>query len=268
LLLLTACGSTSKNSNDATGGGSSSGGSASASGSAGKPLEVPFERPPYQPKPGTCGFDMPAFCDTFEDGPNHAGLAGEDGPNVYGRSGELDSKFWSVARGAPGNASSLDQAIQIGPALVGKCRDGFSDMTVLPEQDVLVCDPIDTIPTRHALGTAAAQNYGLSTYRIRQPFDFAGRTGTIKLDMDLTNNGLGGWPALIIAGDPSPAPSFDWQERGSGPKMASRSSSAPAGATRRTRCKPSSTPSPITPSLRSCPPSTATIRTPSRRPTR
>ena len=36
------------------------------------------------------------------------------------------------------------------------------------------------------LATAAAQNYGLSTYRIRQPFDFAGRTGTIKLDVDLT----------------------------------------------------------------------------------
>ena len=54
---------------------------------------------------------------------------------------------------------------------------------------------------------------------MRQPFDFAGRTGTIKLDMDLPNNGgLGGWPALIIAEDPSPAPSFDWQERGSGPR--------------------------------------------------
>jgi hypothetical protein len=83
---------------------------------------------------------------------------------------------------------------------------------------VLVCDPIATIPSRHVLATAAAQNYGLSTYRVRQPFDFAGRTGTVKLDMDLSNNGLGGWPALILAEDPSPAPSFDWQERGSGPR--------------------------------------------------
>ena len=83
---------------------------------------------------------------------------------------------------------------------------------------MLICDPTATIPSRHVLATAAAQNYGLSTYRIRQPFDFAGRTGTIKLDMDLTNNGLGGWPALILAQDPSPAPSFDWQERGSGPR--------------------------------------------------
>ncbi len=39
-------------------------------------------------------------------------------------------------------------------------------------------------PAATSLATAAAQNYGLATYRIRQPFDFAGRTGTIKLDMD------------------------------------------------------------------------------------
>lgn len=213
VLLLTACGSGGKASskNQASGGSGGSGenvsGSTATSGSAGKPPEVPFQRPPYEPKPGTCGFDAPAFCDTFENGP-------QDG----GRSGELDPQFWSVVRGIPGSASSFDQAIPIGPALIGKCRTDLSDTTVLPDADVMVCDPIDTIPTRHALGTAAAQNYGLSTYRIRQPFDFAGRTGTIKLDMDLTNNGLGGWPALIIAQDPSAAPSFDWQERGSGPK--------------------------------------------------
>jgi hypothetical protein len=168
---------------------------------------VPFERPDYEPQPGSCGFDQPAFCDTFEDG-----------PRAGGRSGELDPKYWSVARGAPYTSSSLDDAFRIGPALVGECRDGVSGTRVLPDSDVLVCDPTSAIPSRHALGTAAAQNYGLSTYRIRPPFDFAGRTGTIKLDMDLTNNGLGGWPALVIAEDPSPTPSFDWQERGSGPK--------------------------------------------------
>jgi len=95
---------------------------------------------------------------------------------------------------------------------------GLSGTRVLPDSDVLVCDPIPTIPTRHALATAAEQNYGLATYRIRQPFDFEGRTGTIKLDMDLSNNGLGGWPALVISQDPAAAPSFDWQERGSGPR--------------------------------------------------
>ena len=194
----------------ASGGSGGSAGStgAGSSGDAGSP---PFEHPDppvdYVPQDGTCGFDKPAFCDTFESGP-------KDG----GRSGELDPAYWSVVRGMPYNTSQLDDAFRIGPALIGACRADLEDTTVLPDSDVLVCDPTSTIPSRHALATAAAQNYGLSTYRIRQPFDFEGRTGTIKLDMDLTNNGLGGWPALVIAGDPSPTPSFDWQERGSGPK--------------------------------------------------
>ena len=206
LALLTGCGSHGNASSDSARGGSSST-SSSSSGGVGKAPDVPFERPPYEPQPGSCGFDAPAFCDTFEDG-----------PKAGGRSGELDPTFWSVVRGIPGSSASFDDAVRIGPALIGKCRTDVSDTRILPDSDVLVCDPVPSIPTRHALGTAAAQNYGLSTYRIRRPFDFAGRTGTIKLDMDLSNNGLGGWPALIVAGDPSPTPSFDWQERGSGPK--------------------------------------------------
>jgi len=204
LALLTACGSEDHGagaSNAAGGKGSS------ANGNAGQSADVPFQRPPYQPQPGNCGFETPAFCDTFEDGP-------KDG----GRSGELDPTFWSVVRGVPGSSASFDDAVRIGPALIGACRADLSNTRVLPDSDVAVCDPIPTIASRHALGTAAAQNYGLTTYRIRQPFDFGDRTGTIKVDLDLSNNGLGGWPALIIAGDPSPTPSFDWQERGSGPK--------------------------------------------------
>jgi len=180
-------------------------------GHAGNAADVPFEHPDvptdYVPKPGNCGFDAPAFCDDFEAGPAPSS-----------RSGELSASNWSVARGMPQNAYDSNDVVRIGPALIGQCRVGLSNTRVLPDSDVLVCDPIATIPSRHVLAAAAAQNYGLSTYRIRQPFDFAGRTGTIKLDMDLSNNGLGGWPALVIAEDPSPAPSFDWQERGSGPR--------------------------------------------------
>lgn len=171
--------------------------------------DVPFDRPDaaYVPVPGTCGFTAPAFCEDFEAGP----AAG-------GRSGELDPARWSVARGEPYNSSQLDDAFHVGPALIGDCRADLSNTRVLPDHDVLVCDPTATIPTRHALAAVAEQNYGLAAYRIRQPFDFAGRTGTIQLDLGLTNNGLGGWPAVILAQDPSPTPSFDWQERGSGPR--------------------------------------------------
>jgi hypothetical protein len=170
--------------------------------------EVPFARPEaYTPRPGACGLDPPAFCDTFESGP----AAG-------GRSGELDPARWSVVRGQPYNSASFDDAFRIGPALIGDCRPDLSNTRVLPDADVLVCDPTGAIASRHVLAAVAAQNYGLGAYRIRQPFDFAGRTGTIKLDLELSSNNLGGWPALIIAAEPTPAPSFDWEERGSGPR--------------------------------------------------
>ncbi|HYQ04236.1 MAG TPA: hypothetical protein VER96_36440 [Polyangiaceae bacterium] len=204
-LLLIGCGSSSHD------GSKSSNSTPGAAGHASNTPDVPFQHPDvpidYVPQPGNCGFDAPAFCDDFENGPAPGS-----------RSGELAAANWSVARGMPQNAYTSEDVLRIGPALIGQCRAGLSNTRVLPDSDVLVCDPIATIPSRHVLATAAAQNYGLSTYRIRQPFDFAGRTGTIKLDMDLSNNGLGGWPALVIAEDPSPAPSFDWQERGSGPR--------------------------------------------------
>jgi hypothetical protein len=173
--------------------------------------EPPFARPDggsdYTPEPGTCGFDAPAFCDTFELGPAQAS----------GRSGELDLARWSGMRGGPWSPPSLEDGYAVGPARLPECRADLP-ATVPADRDALICDPIAAIPTRHALITAAAQNYGLTTYRIRQPFDFAGRTGTIKLDAELVNNGLGGWPAIVVSEDPSPAPSFDWEERGSGPR--------------------------------------------------
>src|SRR5687768_7566477 len=58
-----------------------------------------------------CGFEEPAFCETFEDG-----------PQAGGRSGELDEARFSVARGMPYNPSSFDDAFRIGPALIGDCR--------------------------------------------------------------------------------------------------------------------------------------------------
>lgn len=171
--------------------------------------EVPFERPDaaqYTPKPGSCGLEKPAFCDSFE-------TIADD----MGRTGELDDERWSAARAGPWEHPDLDTAFGLGPAKLPACRAGLPPRA-LAEQDTRICDPQPGIPTRHLLTATAAQNYGLNSYRIRQPFDFAGRTGTIKLDVDASNDGLGGWPALVIAADPAPAPSFDWEERGSGPQ--------------------------------------------------
>ena len=147
------------------------------------PPEVGLDGGTYVPVPGNCGFDPPAaFCETFELGP----MAG-------GRAGELDPARWSAVRSA-----GIDTAFGggIGKAELPQCRPGLTGALVLPDGDTVICDPTATIPTRHLLTATAAQNYGLNTYRIRQPFDFAGRTGTIKLDVDLTQR-----RAARLAGD-------------------------------------------------------------------
>ena len=141
----------------------------------------------YVPQPGNCGFDTPAFCDTFEAGP----AAG-------GRAGELDPARWSVARGAPYNSASFDDAFRIGPGADRRLpRRSLEHARLARRGRAGLRSDARRSPPATSLATAAEQNYGLATYRIRQPFDFAGRTGTIKLDIDLINNGLGGWPALI-----------------------------------------------------------------------
>jgi hypothetical protein len=55
----------------------------------------------------------------------------------------------------------------------------------------------------------AAQNYGQNSYRIRRPFDFTGRTGTIVFDAEgFVVSGLLGWISLDVTEDPTPVPSY------------------------------------------------------------
>jgi hypothetical protein len=190
------------------GGVTSSGGtpSAAAGGTAGSPPEEGGAGgETIVPGDGKCGLAAPAFCDTFEQGPL-------DGA----RSGELDPKHWSVLRAFPTLHSELGFAFEIGPALLPECRPGVTGTYALPDDDTRICEPTQSIGSRHLLAAVAAQNYGINTYRIRYPFDFTGRTGTISLDMNLSGGGLFGWSALAISADPSPAPSYDFPERGSG----------------------------------------------------
>jgi hypothetical protein len=80
--------------------------------------------------------------------------------------------------------------------------------TVYPPGDTRICNGNDAIQSNHLLTATAAQNYGSNAYRIRQPFDFAGRTGTITFDADATAIGLLGWIAIAVTEDPIASPSF------------------------------------------------------------
>lgn len=166
----------------------------------------------YPPGPPGCGFESAAFCETF-DAPSGAS----------GRAGELDPAKWSAARMCNiGGPTSNDEAVAIGLATVDGCRAGLPGKVAV-NQDTLICDGNDHIGSNHLVAAVAAQNYGQNSYRPRQPFDFADRTGTIVFDADGYNEGLLGWVSLEISEDPTPAPSFTFQqnwENGAVPKNA------------------------------------------------
>jgi hypothetical protein len=174
----------------------SSGGSAPAGGGNGD-----GGAPTYPPGPPGCGLESAAFCDTFD-----APAGGTT------RAGELDPAKWSAARMCNiGGPTNDDEAVAIGLATIGDCRSGMP-ISVPTNLDTLVCDGNEQIQSNHLLVAAAAQNYGQNSYRVRQPFDFAGRTGTVVFDADGTNSGLLGWISLEVTEHPTPAPSFTFQE--------------------------------------------------------
>jgi hypothetical protein len=122
---------------------------------------------------------------------------------LTGRSYELNATRWSLARLTP----ELGKNVEIGPAMVTQCRSNVPG-TVYPPGDTRICYGNDAIQSNHLLTATAAQNYGSNSYRIRQPFDFAGRTGKIVFDADATAIGLLGWIAIAVTEDPIPSPSF------------------------------------------------------------
>ena len=147
-----------------------------------------------------------AFCDAFDEGP----------AAKRGRAGDLDPYKWAVARLSGEIASSaLPSANPQLVAPIPSCRASFTQTSVYAPNDTLICDPSGT-KTSQLMTATAIQNYGSNSYMIRQPFDFAGRTGKIDFDVDLLGNqiingqgnGLGGFVEIMITDDPLPAPTF------------------------------------------------------------
>lgn len=144
-----------------------------------------------------CGFEHAAFCDTF------------DAPSAHqGRAGELDARMWSAGHVQPSLPTSPGFTFGILPATIPTCRAGLPER-VFPGDDALICDPVPSVASNHLLVACGAQNYGATSLRIRQPFDFAERTGKIVFDADgFVINPLLGWIAVSVSEDPMAVPSY------------------------------------------------------------
>ncbi len=163
-----------------------------------------------------CALAQPAFCETFEAGPAPM--------HDRGRGNELSRSRFSVTRYEPSLSTGNGQAFWVWQAELGQmqgepetCRDDVPEL-LLPTKDTLVCEPGGAIGTRYLFSAVGAQNYGSNALRLRQPFDFAARTGRIAFDADVYNNFLLGYHSVVISADPSPTPSWDINGRGPNPR--------------------------------------------------
>jgi hypothetical protein len=128
-----------------------------------------------------------AFCDTF-NAPAGTG----------NRSGDLNGQVWGVSRILGDTNFGQGTANAVFPTSLLGCG-GAS--TVLPPHDVSVCNG--------QLREATNDNGSVTVLAMypKQPFDFAGRTGTIGFDVSNDTHGThAAWPEVWLTDKPVPAP--------------------------------------------------------------
>jgi len=143
------------------------------------------------------------FCETFD----------VKNPGIPSRSGDLHPDVWGVSR-LSGNTNFGGLENGWAATLLKAC-DG-STSTVVAPRDILICDgklreaSNDNATLVHDAGGVTV----LAMYP-KQPFDFAGRTGTVSFDISNDSHGThAAWPEFWFSNFPVPAPfnHFDsWQ---------------------------------------------------------
>ena len=96
----------------------------------------------------------------------------------------------------------------LSPLLIPQCRAGITQTSVFPPNDTLICDPSGA-KSAQLMTAVSMQNYGVNSYMVRQPFDFASRTGKIDFDVDaVAYSAHRGYIEIELTQDPDPATTF------------------------------------------------------------
>lgn len=151
--------------------------------------------PPQAALGANCGLASPAFCDTFT------------APHSVTRAGQLDPAKWSVSR-----ITNVTNPSQGFVGTIDQANSSLCDgpiVNIVPDNDVKVCTPA---PGESPYFDELFKDGGcfcIYDFRPRQPFDFAGRTGTVVFDSDAKTVGAHAWwLELWLADQPVPAPSW------------------------------------------------------------
>jgi hypothetical protein len=145
-----------------------------------------------QASPPPCKFlsapgAVPAFCETF-DQPAGTG----------NRSGDLNGTLWGVSRLIGGVNTGQGQYYDASPTTLEKCGQSLG---VQPPNDVAICDG--------HVAEAVSDQHGVTSLAMypKQPFDIAGRTGTVAFDVSDDSHGSHrAWPEFWFTDKPVPAP--------------------------------------------------------------
>ena len=136
---------------------------------------------------GRCDLTNAAFCATFK------------APYPIGnRSGALDGTLWGVSRQLGATNFGQEQYYDVSPTTMQHCGQAI---TVQPPNDVAICNGqlVEAVSDQHGVTSLAMYP--------KQPFDIAGRTGTITFDVSDDSHGSHrAWPELWYTDQPVPAP--------------------------------------------------------------
>lgn len=153
-----------------------------------------------------CGMQLggPAiFCDTF-DTPN---------PGIPSRTGGLHPDVWGVSR-TIGDVNPGQGLYNAAPATALAGCNGTA--IVLPPNDVIICNgQLREATNDNPMGAFEAGGVTALAMYPKQPFDFAGRTGTVSFDVSNDTHGThAAWPEFWMSDTPVPVPfnhSDSWQ---------------------------------------------------------
>ena len=158
------------------------------------------------PVAGNCGMQLGtavSFCETFDT----------KNPGIPSRTGDLDPNVWGVSR-ATGN-TNFSPGLYNGwaPTQIQAC-DGTK--TVTPPNDIVICNgQLREATNDNPSGVFDAGGVTVLAMYPKQPFDFAGRTGTVSFDISNDTHGThAAWPEFWLSNLPIPTPfnHFDtWQ---------------------------------------------------------
>jgi hypothetical protein len=134
------------------------------------------------------------FCDTFDN----------KNPGIPSRTGGLDPNVWGVSR-TTGNVNFGQGQYNAWASTQLQTCNGTT--TVSPPNDIMLCGgQLREASNDNPTGVFDAGTVTSLAMYPKQPFDFAGRTGTVSFDVSNDAGPHGTWPEFWLSDAPVPTP--------------------------------------------------------------